>query len=91
MLEMENDVLSRKSVAIDCISESGHPLEEGCAVVVIDVIRSITVAATAVESGRRCFFASSVETAFLLAKTAMLPQHSLHYPSAFCSRLWAMR
>ncbi len=64
----ENRVLSRKSVAIDCLSESLHPFGEGCAVVVIDVIRSITVAATAVESGRRCFFAPSVEEAFLLAK-----------------------
>jgi 2-phosphosulfolactate phosphatase len=60
--------LSRKSVAIDCLSEIVHPYGEGCAVVVIDVIRSITVAATAVESGRRCFFAPSIEAAFLLAK-----------------------
>jgi 2-phosphosulfolactate phosphatase len=60
--------VSRKSVAIDCLSENVHPFSEGCAVVVIDVIRSITVAATAVESGRRCFFAPSVEAAFLLAK-----------------------
>jgi 2-phosphosulfolactate phosphatase len=60
--------MSRKSVTIDCLSESVHPFSEGCAVVVIDVIRSITVAATAVESGRRCFFAPSVEAAFLLAK-----------------------
>jgi len=60
--------LSKKSVAIDCLSEIVHPYGEGCAVVVIDVIRSITVAATAVESGRRCFFAPSIEAAFLLAK-----------------------
>ena len=60
--------MSRKSVAIDCLSEIVHPFSNGCAVVVIDVIRSITVAATAVESGRRCFFAPSVEAAFLLAK-----------------------
>ena len=68
MFEEEKWVLSRKSVAIDCLSESVHPYGAGCAVVVIDVIRSITVAATAVESGRRCFFAPSVEEAFLLAK-----------------------
>ena len=60
--------MNRKSVAIDCLSESVHPYDKGCAVVVIDVIRSITVAATAVESGRRCFFAPSVEDALLLAK-----------------------
>lgn len=64
----ENRIVSRKSVAIDCLAESLHHYGEGCAVVVVDVIRSITVAATVVESGRRCFFASSVEAAFLLAK-----------------------
>jgi 2-phosphosulfolactate phosphatase len=61
--------LSRKSVAIDCLSESLCNYDEGCAVVVIDVIRSITVTATAIELGRKCFFAPSVEAAFLLAKT----------------------
>ena len=60
--------MSRKSVAIDCLAESPHHYGEGCAVVVVDVIRSITVAATVVESGRRCFFAPSVEAALLLAK-----------------------
>ncbi len=60
--------MSRKSVAIDCLAESLHHYGEGCAVVVVDVIRSITVAATVVESGRRCFFAPSVEAALLLAK-----------------------
>ncbi len=60
--------MSRKFVAIDCLSESVHPFVEECAVVVIDVIRSITVAATAIESGRKCFFAPSIEAAFLLAK-----------------------
>jgi len=68
MLEQESNVVSRKSVAIDCLSECAHPFDDDCAVVVIDVIRSITVAATAVESGRRCFFAPTVEAAFLLAK-----------------------
>jgi 2-phosphosulfolactate phosphatase len=68
MYEQESNVLSKKSVAIDCLSEIVKPFADGCAVVVIDVIRSITVAATAVESGRRCFFAPTVEAAFLLAK-----------------------
>jgi 2-phosphosulfolactate phosphatase len=66
--DQENGLVSRKSVAIDCLAESLHSFGKGCAVVVIDVIRSITVAATAVKSGRRCFFAPSVEAAFLLAK-----------------------
>lgn len=60
--------MGKKSVAIDCLAESLHQYGEGCAVVVIDVIRSITVAATIVESGRRCFFAPSIESAFLLAE-----------------------
>jgi 2-phosphosulfolactate phosphatase len=64
----ENRVVSKKSVGIDCLAESLHHYDEWCAVVVVDVIRSITVAATVVESGRRCFFAPSVEAALLLAK-----------------------
>jgi 2-phosphosulfolactate phosphatase len=65
--------MSRKSVAIDCLSESLHHYDKGCAIVVVDVIRSITVAATAVEAGRRCFFAPSVEAAFLLARRLNKP------------------
>ena len=61
--------MGRKSVAIDCLVDNSlHHYDEGCAAVVIDVIRSITVVATIVDSGRRCFFAPSVEAAFLLAK-----------------------
>ena len=43
------------------------------AVVVIDVIRSTTVIATAIKSGRRCFFAPTVEAAVLLAKHLFKP------------------
>jgi 2-phosphosulfolactate phosphatase len=60
--------MNRKSVTIDCLAESYYPYSEGCAVIVVDVIRSITVAATVVEFGRRCFFAPSVDAALLLAK-----------------------
>jgi 2-phosphosulfolactate phosphatase len=60
--------VSKKSVVIDCLAESTHCYREGSAVVVVDVIRSITVAATAIDSGRRCFFAPSVEAALVLAK-----------------------
>jgi 2-phosphosulfolactate phosphatase len=42
-------------------------------VVVIDVIRSTTVIATALKSGRRCFFAPNVEAAVLLAKRLHRP------------------
>lgn len=60
--------MSRKSVTIDCLAKSNKQYAASCAVVVIDVIRSITVAATIIESGRRCFFAPSVEAALILAK-----------------------
>ncbi len=55
-------------MAIDCLAESSKTYDKKSAVVVIDVIRSMTVAATAIESARRCFFAPSVEAAFALAK-----------------------
>jgi 2-phosphosulfolactate phosphatase len=60
--------LGKKLVAIDCLAESSKTYDKKSAVVVIDVIRSITVAATAIQSSRRCFFAPSVEAAFTLAK-----------------------
>jgi 2-phosphosulfolactate phosphatase len=66
-------IVSGKSVAIDCIAESQSCYGEDCAVVVVDVIRSITVAATAIESGRRCFFAPSIEGALLLARNLDMP------------------
>ena len=55
-------------VAIDCISESTRQYDKNTAVVVIDVIRSTTVIATALKVGQRCFFAPTVEEAVLLAK-----------------------
>ena len=60
--------MRRKSVAIDCLAESLHNFDEETGVVVVDVIRSITVAATVVDSGRKCFFAPSVEAALLLSR-----------------------
>jgi 2-phosphosulfolactate phosphatase len=53
-------------VTIDCLTECSKQFDKETAVVVIDVIRSTTVAATIVESGRRCFFAPSTEGAILL-------------------------
>lgn len=50
------------------MAEGAKFYDEGCAIVVVDVIRSITVAATVVQSGRSCFFAPSVEAALLLAR-----------------------
>ena len=53
-------------LSIDCKAECSKQYDSDTAVVVIDVIRSTTVAATIVESGRRCFFAPSTEGAILL-------------------------
>ncbi len=62
-----------KVVAIDCITECSKQYDKETAVIVIDVIRSTTVAATIVESGRRCFFAPSTEGAILLKKRLQRP------------------
>jgi len=58
---------------VDCIAESSKHYDEETAVVVIDVIRSTTVAATVIESGRRCFYAPTVEAAVLLSKHLCKP------------------
>jgi phosphosulfolactate phosphohydrolase-like enzyme len=62
-----------KRVAIDCITESSKSYSKEEAVIVIDVIRSTTVAATVVETGRRCFFASTVEDALVIARQLNYP------------------
>ena len=59
--------MSKKMVAIDCLSTSSKSYGQHDAAVVIDVIRSTTVATTVVETGRRCFFASNVDDALLIA------------------------
>jgi len=60
--------LTNRKVAIDCLLESTRNYGKETAVVVVDVIRSTTVATTVVKSGRRCFYAPTVEAALLLAK-----------------------
>jgi 2-phosphosulfolactate phosphatase len=57
-----------KKVAIDCLTESSKRYNQHEAAIVIDVIRSTTVASTVVETGRRCFFAPNVEEAVVIAK-----------------------
>jgi len=59
--------MSEFSVVIDCFPESVRRYREGYAIVAIDVIRATTTAVTAVASGRRCFFAPSIEKAHFLA------------------------
>jgi 2-phosphosulfolactate phosphatase len=60
--------LDKKSVAIDCLAVTSRNYGEDTAVVVVDVIRSTTVATTILQSGHRCFFAPTVEAAFLLKR-----------------------
>jgi 2-phosphosulfolactate phosphatase len=60
--------MSGLSVVIDCYPDSIRDYRKGYAVVAIDVIRATTTAITALATGRRCFFAPSVETALCLAK-----------------------
>jgi 2-phosphosulfolactate phosphatase len=60
--------MRESSVVIDCFPEIKRNYRRGYAVVAVDVIRTTTTAITAVETGRRCFFAPSVEAAVVLAK-----------------------
>ncbi|TLY33466.1 MAG: 2-phosphosulfolactate phosphatase [Ignavibacteria bacterium] len=56
-----------RTVVIDCFPESVRHYREGYALVAIDVIRATTTAVTAVNMGRRCFPAPSIEIALPLA------------------------
>ncbi|MDD1673716.1 MAG: 2-phosphosulfolactate phosphatase [Methanomicrobiales archaeon] len=60
--------MNKPSFVIDCFPECGSKYKKGYAVVAIDVIRATTTAITAVASGRKCFFAPSIEKAFSLAE-----------------------
>jgi 2-phosphosulfolactate phosphatase len=60
--------MSGLSIVIDCFPDCVRDYRKGYAVVAVDVVRATTTAITAVETGRRCFFAPSVETALILAK-----------------------
>lgn len=62
-----------KKVAIDCLIESSKSYSKQDAAVVIDVIRSTTVATTIIETGRKCFFAPNVEEAVAIAKQLQNP------------------
>jgi 2-phosphosulfolactate phosphatase len=64
----EDSDLPGKLFRIDCFIQSDSRLLNGYAAVAVDVIRSSTVAVTAVNSGRKCYFAPSVETALVLSK-----------------------
>lgn len=57
------------TVIIDCFPESADRYRDRCAIVVVDVIRSTTVAATAVSMGRRVFPAQTTDEAFVIAAT----------------------
>jgi 2-phosphosulfolactate phosphatase len=55
------------TVIIDCFPESAERYRDRYAIVVVDVIRSTTVAATAVGMGRRVFPAQTTDEAFVIA------------------------
>src|SRR5260370_41342475 len=66
----------QNTVIIDCFAESVPRYRRGYAVVVVDVVRATTTAATAVAAGRRCFPVPTVEAARTLAgeiECAVLP------------------
>jgi 2-phosphosulfolactate phosphatase len=57
------------SVVIDCFPESADRYRDRYAIVVVDVIRSTTVVATAISMGRRIFPAQTTDDAFVIAAT----------------------
>jgi 2-phosphosulfolactate phosphatase len=57
-----------KSFIIDCFIERKLKVPKEYVPVAVDVIRSSTVAINAVNSGRKCFFAPSVDSAIILSK-----------------------
>jgi 2-phosphosulfolactate phosphatase len=63
----------RNTFLIDCLPDSAHRYRQGWAVVAVDVIRTTTMAMTAVAIGRRCYLADSIEGAFRLARTLDQP------------------
>jgi 2-phosphosulfolactate phosphatase len=62
-----------KSFLIKCLTENEMSPVEGDAAVAIDVIRSTTVAVTIAESGRKCFYAPTVDAALGLASKLESP------------------
>lgn len=56
-----------RTVSISCFHEHLPALEDGAAIVAVDVIRATTTAVTAAARGRRCFTVPSIEAAVPLA------------------------
>ena len=61
------------TVIIDSFPESAERYREGCAIVVVDVIRATTTATTAVSLGRQVFPAQTTDEAFRIASTLKEP------------------
>lgn len=57
----------REQVVIDCFPCSAERYADGYAIVAVDVIRATTMATTAVEHGRSCYCADSLEMAYRIA------------------------
>ena len=62
-----------RSVVIDCLPESAFRYRSEYVVVVVDVIRATTTAATAVSTGRRVFPARTTDEAVVVASTLENP------------------
>lgn len=62
-----------KKVVIDCFQEGTYRYRNEYAIVVVDVIRATTTAATAVSMGRRVFPARTTDEAFVIASTLENP------------------
>jgi len=58
-----------KKVVIDCFQEGTYRYRNEYAIVVVDVMRATTTAATAVSMGRRVFPARTTDEAFVIAST----------------------
>jgi 2-phosphosulfolactate phosphatase len=61
------------TVIIDSFPESAERYREGCAIVVVDVIRATTTATTAVSLGRQVFPAQTTDEAFRISSTLKEP------------------
>lgn len=63
----------RRTVIIDCFPESAERYRSGYAIVVVDVIRSMTTAVTAVSMGRRVYPARTTDDALVIAASLADP------------------
>jgi 2-phosphosulfolactate phosphatase len=73
-----------KSFIIDSLPECAERYRNGYAMVAIDVIRTTTMAITAVAAGRRCYPVDSIEAAFRLASMLHNPLFAGEVDGSIC-------